>query len=210
MPEGAPHDPDAHRLGRRYVTLLVAGVSVVALTCVAFLLPAPYVTMRPGPAFDTFGEIGGRQMFTFGKGVKTYPVDGALDFTTVSVTRADTHVSLGSVVEAFLTSDVAVVPRDIVYPDDESAAASKAEGQAQLTSSKDSSLVVALRAAGYRVGERASVAAVAPTRATPPSRAWGSRWAPSTTSRSTSRTTSATRWVAPAPAPCSRSRSTTA
>ncbi len=161
MPEGAPHDPDAHRLGRRYVTLLVAGVSVVALTCVAFLLPAPYVTMRPGPAFDTFGEIGGRQMFTFGKGVKTYPVDGALDFTTVSVTRADTHVSLGSVVEAFLTSDVAVVPRDIVYPDDESAAASKAEGQAQLTSSKDSSLVVALRAAGYRVGERASVAAVA-------------------------------------------------
>ncbi|WP_286690352.1 MULTISPECIES: PDZ domain-containing protein [unclassified Aeromicrobium] len=161
VPEGAPHDPDAHRLGRRYVTLLVAGVSVVALTCVAFLLPAPYVTMRPGPAFDTFGEIGGRQMFTFGKGVKTYPVDGALDFTTVSVTRADTHVSLGSVVEAFLTSDVAVVPRDIVYPDDESAAASKAEGQAQLTSSKDSSLVVALRAAGYRVGERASVAAVA-------------------------------------------------
>jgi PDZ domain-containing protein len=160
-PEGASTDPDAYRLGRRYTTMLVAGVSVVALTCVAFLLPAPYVTMRPGPAFDTFGEIGGRQMFTFGRGVKTYPVDGSLDFTTVSVTRADTRLSLGDVVGAYFSDDVAVVPRDVVYPDDETAEASKAEGQAQLTSSKDSSLVVALRAAGYRVGERSTVAGVA-------------------------------------------------
>lgn len=154
-------DPDAARLGRRYTTLLVAGVSLVALTCVAFLLPAPYVTMRPGPAFDTFGEIGGERMFTFGKDVKTYPVDGALDFTTVSVTRADSDLTLGDVVSAWFQPDVAVVPRDIVYPDDESAEASREEGQAQLTSSKDSSLVVALRAAGYTVGEEPEVVSVA-------------------------------------------------
>lgn len=162
-PSGAvePDDADARRLGRRYATLLVAGVSLVALTCVAFLLPAPYVTMRPGPAFDTFGEIGGEKMFTFGEGVKTYPVDGALDFTTVSVTRADTRLTLGDVVSAYVDPDVAVVPRDIVYPDGESAEASRSEGQAQLTSSKDSSLVVALRAAGYTVGEQPAVVDVA-------------------------------------------------
>lgn len=159
-PEGAPVDADAYRLGRRYTTMLVAGVSVVVLTCVAFLLPAPYVTMSPGPAFDTFGEIGGRPMFTFGKDVKTYPVDGSLDFTTVSVTRADTRLSLGKVASAYFDDDVAVVPREVLYPDDESAEASQAEGQAQLSSSKDSSLVVALRSAGYQVGERSSVAGV--------------------------------------------------
>lgn len=151
----------ADRLGRRYATLLVAGVTLVALTCVAFLLPAPYVTMRPGPAFDTFGEIGGQRMFTFGEGVTTYPTDGALDFTTVSVTRADARLTLGDVVSAYLDDDVAVVPRDIVYPDGESAADSRSEGQAQLTSSKDSSRVVALRAAGYTVGEEPAVVDVA-------------------------------------------------
>jgi PDZ domain-containing protein len=151
----------ADRLGRRYATLLVAGVTLVALTCVAFLLPAPYVTMRPGPAFDTFGEIGGKRMFTFGKGVKTYPTDGALDFTTVSVTRADARLTLGDVVSAYLDPDVAVVPRDIVYPQGETAEDSRSEGQAQLTSSKDSSRVVALRAAGYTVSEEPSVVGVA-------------------------------------------------
>ena len=154
-------DPSLARLGRRYTTLLVAGVSLVALTCVAFLLPAPYVTMRPGPAFDTFGEIGGQRMFTFGEDVTTYPVDGALDFTTVSVTRADTRLNLGDVVSAFFEPDVAVVPRDVVYPEGETAQASRDEGQAQLTSSKDSSLVVALRAAGYTVGEEPEVVDVA-------------------------------------------------
>jgi PDZ domain-containing protein len=160
-PPAAGPDEAAGRLGRRYATLLVAGVTLVALTCVAFLLPAPYVTMRPGPAFDTFGEIGGQRMFTFGEGVTTYPTDGALDFTTVSVTRADARLTLGDVVSAYLDDDVAVVPRDIVYPDGESAADSRSEGQAQLTSSKDSSRVVALRAAGYTVGEEPAVVDVA-------------------------------------------------
>ncbi|GAA0207132.1 PDZ domain-containing protein [Cytobacillus oceanisediminis] len=160
-PGADPEQDAAHRLGRRYATMLVAGVSLVALTCVAFLLPAPYVTLRPGPAFDTFGEIGGEKMFTFGKGVKTYPVDGSLDFTTVSVTRADSRLTLGDVVSAYVKPDIAVVPRDVVYPDGESDEASRSEGQAQLTSSKDSSLVVALRAAGYTVGEEPAVMDVA-------------------------------------------------
>ncbi len=160
-PPTSTADDDA-RLGRRYATLVVAGVSLVALTCVAFLLPAPYVTMRPGPAFDTFGEIGGEEMFTFGDDVRTYPVDGAIDFTTVSVTRADTRLSLGDVVQAYFSPDVAVVPREVVYSDDVSAEESRDAGQAQLTSSIDSSRVAALRAAGFEVGETPVVAGVVP------------------------------------------------
>ena len=160
-PQSASAAPDASmRLGRRYLTLVVGGVSLVALTCLTFLLPSPYVTMRPGVAFDTFGEISGEPMFTFGDDVKTYPVDGALDFTTVSVSRSSTRLSLGDVARAYFTDDVSVVPRDIVYPEGQDDAKSQSVGQAQLTSSKDASRVVALRAAGYDVGEQPVVAQV--------------------------------------------------
>lgn len=159
------HEPEPTRdpaatLSRRYGTLLAAGITFVALVCVAFLVPVPYVTMRPGPVFNTLGEFDGKPMFTFGKDVRTYPTEGALDFTTVSVTRADTKLSLVGVMKAYFTDDVAVVPHDIVYPKDQSAADSDKVGQAQLTSSKDASRVAALRAAGYTVPESTSVAGV--------------------------------------------------
>ncbi len=131
--------------------MLVAALSLIALSCVALIVPVPYVTMRPGPAFDTLGEFDGKPMFTFDKDVKTYPTDGSLDFTTVSVTRADSNVSLSMAIKSYFSSDVAVVPKSLVYPDNESAQQSTEEGAAQLDSSKDSSRVAALRAAGYTV-----------------------------------------------------------
>ena len=143
--------PTHQTLSRRYTTMLVAALSLIALTCVALLVPVPYVMMRPGPAFDTLGEFEGKPMFTFDKSVKTYPTDGSLDFTTVSVTRADRNVSLGEAIRAYFGSDNAVVPKSLIYPDDETAEQSTKEGAAQLDSSKDSSRVAALRAAGYTV-----------------------------------------------------------
>ena len=122
------------RPSRRYLTMVVASLSFIVLTCVAFLVPVPYVTMKPGPAFDTLGTFDDKPMFTFGKGVKTYPTTGSLDFTTVSVTRAETNVSLAQAFEAFFADDTAVVPRSLIYREGESAKDAKAEGQAQLAS----------------------------------------------------------------------------
>ena len=119
--------------------MLVAALSLIALSCVAVLMPVPYVMMRPGPAFDTLGDFEGKPMFTFDKGVKVYPTDGTLDFTTVSVTRADRNVSLGDAVWAYFGSNNAVVPKSLIYPDEETAEQSSKEGAAQLDSSKDSS-----------------------------------------------------------------------
>lgn len=149
---------DPTRLSRRYSTMVVATISLIVLTCVAYLLPVPYVTMRPGPAFDTLGTFDSKQMFTFGKDVKTYPTTGSLDFTTVSVTRADTDVSLVQAVSAYFDRDVAVVPKSLVYPDDQTAQQSTAVSAAQLDGSKDASRVAALRAAGYTVTGRPQVA----------------------------------------------------
>lgn len=151
---------DASSLSRRYTTMLVAALSLIALTCVALLVPVPYVMMRPGPAFDTLGEFEGEPMFTFDTSVKTYPTEGSLDFTTVSVTRADRNVSLAEAVKAYFGSDNAVVPKSLIYPDDETAKQSSKESAAQLDSSKDSSRVAALRAAGYTVTGIAQIAGV--------------------------------------------------
>lgn len=149
---------DPTRLSRRYSTMVVATISLIVLTCVAYMIPVPYVTMRPGPAFNTLGSFDNQKMFTFGEGVKTYPTSGALDFTTVSVTRADTRLSLVDAMQSYFSGDVAVVPKSLVYPDDQSAQQSSAVSAAQLDGSKDSSRVAALRAAGYTVTGRPQVA----------------------------------------------------
>ena len=136
---------------RRYSTMVVAALSIVVLTCVAFLIPVPYVTMKPGPAFDTLGKFDGKPMFSFGKDVKTYPTSGTLDFTTVSVTRADTNVPLSEAVRSYFDKNVAVVPKSLIYPEKQSAKDSSSQSAAQLAGSKDTSRAAALRAAGYTV-----------------------------------------------------------
>jgi len=152
---------DPMQMSRRYVTRLVAAVGLITLTCIALIIPVPYVTMKPGPAFDTLGDFDGEPMFTFGDDVKTYPTSGTLDFTTVSITSSDRQLRLGDLVKAYFSDDTSVVPRDLVYPDGETAEQSKAESAAQLDSSKDSSKVAALRAAGYEVGETPVIVTVA-------------------------------------------------
>jgi len=144
----------------RYVTFVVASLSLIALVCVTLLLPVPYVTMRPGPTFNTLGEFDGKQMLTFGRGVKTYPDRGTINFTTVLVSGADARVTLFDAMAAYFAEDNSVVPRKLIYRDGESSTQSKKESQQQLTSSKDSSTVAALRAAGYTVPEKAIVAGV--------------------------------------------------
>ena len=150
-----PTDP--MQLSRRYVTRLVAAIGLIALTCVAMLIPVPYVTLKPGPVFDTLGDFDGEPMFTFGKGVKTYPTSGTLDFTTVSVTRNDASLRFGELLRAYFSDDTAVAPRSLVYPEGETAKQSSQQSAAQLDSSKDASKVAALRAAGFEVGEAAVV-----------------------------------------------------
>ena len=151
---------DPSKLSARYTTLVVATISLIVLTCVAALVPVPYVTMSPGEPFNTLGNFDNKPMFTFGSDVKTYPTTGALYFTTVSVRRADRPLSLGEALLTYVDHDKAVVPKDLIYPDNETAKQSTAESAAQLLGSKDSSRVAALRAAGYTVPGRPSVAGV--------------------------------------------------
>ena len=65
---------------------MVAALALVALSCVAFLVPVPYVTLKPGPVFNTLGEFNDKPMIAFGDDVTTYPTSGTLDFTCLLYT----------------------------------------------------------------------------------------------------------------------------
>ncbi|WP_344196782.1 PDZ domain-containing protein [Aeromicrobium alkaliterrae] len=162
-PVAADHEPwvgHESSLSGRYVTVVVAALSTIMLSLVAFILPVPYATLEPGPVFDTLGEFNGEPMLAVQDGVQTYPTDGALDFTTVSVTSPSGRVSFTEALAAWFNSDVKLVPKDFLYPEGETVEQSDARSAAQLASSKDNSTVAALRALGYDVPEQVAVAEV--------------------------------------------------
>lgn len=154
-------EQDPMRMSRAWVVRLTAAISAIVLVSIALMLPVPYVYLKPGDAFNTLGDYGDQPMFTFGDDVKTYPTTGDLDFTTVAVLRPDGELNLGQAIVQYLNPDVALVPRSLVYPDGTTAEGSEAESTAQFDSSKDSSRVAALRAAGYTVPGTPKVAEVA-------------------------------------------------
>ena len=138
-------------MSRRSLTLFAASAAALVLVCVAALIPVPYVTMKPGPTFDTLGTLDEKPLFEFGDNVNTYPTDGQLRFTTVSVTSADSDLTLGQAVTAWFDDTDAVVPRDVIYPEGQTAEEAKEETSMQMSSSQTLSEAVALRAAGYDV-----------------------------------------------------------
>lgn len=148
------------RLGRRSTALIVSFATLMILGGLAFSIRVPYVTMSPGPTFDTLGTVGDSEMFTFGDDVKTFPTEGRLDFTSVSVTRAETRLTMFTVLEAWFDKDTVVVPRDFIYPEDQSNDDSDQQGAAQLANSQDASRVAALRAMGLKVPEEIIVDSV--------------------------------------------------
>lgn len=158
MTEASRHAGQA--AGRRYVLLVTSALSVIALSCVVGLMPIPYVSLRPGPAINTLGEYSGEPMITFGKQAKTYPASGQLDFTSVLVTRPDQHLTLFDAIAIYFTPHTAVVPRRLLYDAKESFEESDKKLQAQLTSAKDVSQYVGLRAAGYDINLVTTIASV--------------------------------------------------
>jgi len=136
---------------RRYISLLVGALSLVTLASVTLLLPVPYVVMSPSAAFNTLGEFDGREMITFPKGVKTYEATGALDFTTVLISRPGAHVSLADAMIAHFSAGSEVVRRRSIYPEGESAQDSAATSRLLFKSAQDAAEVAALRAMDRRV-----------------------------------------------------------
>jgi len=137
-------------MSRRGSTIGVATALALTLGVVGARIPVPYVGLGPGPVFDTLGTVSpgdpkSDPIITI-TGTKTYPADGRLDLTTVSVFGASRQqLDLGTALRYWLDRDFAVVPSEILFPEDKSPEEVDAETAAEMAESQESAVTAALR-----------------------------------------------------------------
>jgi PDZ domain-containing protein len=146
-------------MSRRTLASVVVACLLLALAVVAALLPVPYVTMGPGPTVNVLGKSDDKPIIEV-KGHRTYPTDGDLRLTTVSVTNPTRKVRLLGVLGAWFDGTRAVYPRDVVYPPDESAEESEQQSSVEMVSSQDTAIAAALTELGYKLPLQIEVLAV--------------------------------------------------
>lgn len=144
---------------RRTVTIAVSGALLVALVAVAALLPVPYVALSPGPTENTLGAYDGTDVILI-EGEETFPTEGNLDLTTVSVTRADAELQLVDALRMWVDPEVAVVPRDQVYPPDVRAEVVRERNAEQMVLSQQNAIAAALRELDIAVLDRVVVQSI--------------------------------------------------
>ncbi len=145
-------------MSRRALTLLLSGLLALGLAGGGFAFTVPYVEIMPGPAYDTLGTkgtAGNKPVIEIG-GAKTYPTNGELDLLTVYVNN---QLTLGDAVRGWFDTDVAVVPRELIYPPDQSDEAIKKQNVADMTKSQDAATQAAFGELGI-ASETVSVKAV--------------------------------------------------
>lgn len=124
--------------------MIAAGVLVI----VAALAPTPYVLERPGPTFETTGEIEGKQIMSI-DGVQTYPTETQLDFTTVYVVGGPgSSPRILDTLHSWIAPTQAVVPLEIMYPPMATREEISDSGTAAMDSSQDLAVASALEYLG--------------------------------------------------------------
>jgi PDZ domain-containing protein len=134
---------------RRGLTLLMASVLALGLAVAGSVTKVPYVALKPGPAINTLGKVDGTAVLSI-SGAKERTAsssEGALDLTTVSV--AD-HITLFEAIEGWLSPSDAVIPREIVFPPDQTAQQSNQQNTEEMQQSQDSATTAALTQLGYK------------------------------------------------------------
>lgn len=99
-------------MNRRILTLMVALVPVVAFGVLLAAVTVPYVSMGPGPTYDTLGHYDGKQVVEI-VGTETQSTTGHLNMTTVAQRDG---LTLGQALALWFSGRQQLVPRDIVYP----------------------------------------------------------------------------------------------
>ena len=131
-------------MSRRTLTLLLAGLLAALLTGAASAAPVPYVSYTPGPTFDTLGEVAGTPVIAV-EGRETFPTEGRLDLTTISVRP---RLTLADALRDWFDRDRAVVPRELLYPPGETDEEVRRQNEERRLASESSATSAALRQLG--------------------------------------------------------------
>jgi Lon-like protease len=104
------------------------------------VVTVPFVSLGPGPTFNTLGEVDGKQVVQI-QGTVTHPTTGHLNMTTVS--QRD-ELSLGEALTLWLSGQEQLVPRDLIYPPGKSREDVDKANNADFKESEDSAEYAAL------------------------------------------------------------------
>lgn len=136
-------------MSRRTLTLLLATLLSLGLTGGAVEARVPYVALGPGPTFNTLGEDDGTPVIAI-TGRPTFPTDGHLDLTTVGV---QSRLTLFGALRGWFDRDLAVVPREVVYPPGSTDEQVEQKNNELMRTSQGSATSAAARQLGFPVAE---------------------------------------------------------
>lgn len=148
-------------MSQRLIAVCIAGPLALILGGIALAVPLPYASYSPGPTFDILGTDENRAEVIQVDGHKAYYDDGQIRFTTVIASSYGQKLTLGDALARWFDPDRAVVPYDVVHPEDQSKKDEEAEGQVQMSTSQDTAKAVALKEIGVDVPTAVQAAAVA-------------------------------------------------
>ena len=141
-PQVTPHEGSVISEPRRGRALAISAVSLLILVSVALLLPVPFVKMSPGPTYNVVGDVDGSPVIEI-TGTQTYPTTGSFDMTTVMESGGPRGgLTFVDAMASWFNSADAVVPRELIYPDDISGEDVKTR-QAMLFNTSESDAIAA-------------------------------------------------------------------
>jgi len=146
---------------RRGATVLLAGVVLALLLWQAFFaVSVPYVALGPGPTVNTLGQSDKHDVISV-TGVPSTPSKGQLRLVTVSVT---TNLTLFDAVRGWLQHDYAVVPRELIYPPNQTQQQTDQENTQEFKDSQTSAETAALTELGYPIQVTVKTVSAAPAK----------------------------------------------
>jgi PDZ domain-containing protein len=141
--------------------LLIAAVVGTVLFATS---PSPYVIERPGPVFDTLGEVGSGDdpvPLIEIPDETTYPTSGRLDLLTVYVDGSrENPLTWLEVAGAWFDPSRTVLPIDLVYPEGQTEQESNDESALQMETSQEDAVAAALTELDIEYGSVLTVADV--------------------------------------------------
>lgn len=148
-------------MSRRAAAILTAVGLVLMLFVAAVRSPVPFVTLQPGPTLDVMGKAGDKPIVRV-EDRKTYPTQGALRLVTVSESTAEHQVLLLEALNAWWRPAMALIPREVAYPEQTTDRDERAASAAQMVSSQETAVAAALRELGYDLTSYPEVVGITP------------------------------------------------
>lgn len=147
-------------MSRRTAGFVALGLAAV-LALFAALQPVDYVTLKPGPTVNVLGDYQGEKVIQI-SGRRTYEDGGELRMLTVYQSRPEQNMDLLTAFSGWVSSSTAVLPKSVIYKEQDTNASVQQESALQMATSQDDATVVALRAAGIAYKTIVRVGAVTP------------------------------------------------